>query len=445
MIERALPCSLDAERLLLGSALLDETAMVTLRAVVEPADWSLESHRRIWSAMAAMFDEARAINRVTLYEELRRCGHAESVGGLTYLAELDEGLPRLSSIEGYLITVKEKALLRKMIERAVAIEMRCFAGDERAAVLFESGLREWTDLAPSTQSDFDTLTEIIGRVGWEKIVGSRASRGGVPLPWEGPQRIAQGMLPEELIILAGPTGYGKTSIALQIATHAAKLYPERASVVLSLEMGSASVFSRAINQEAMVDGRRARGGYLNATERHAQVEAGECLQATNLRVMDAPGATAPIVRAKLRKLSMRMPLSLVVIDYLQLVGGTSKHDNREQEVGGNARQFKQMATEFRCPFLVLSQFNRAAETEKRKPGLRDLRESGQLEQHANSVWFLWPDANRANSCDPTSPIKPVEWIFPKQRDGESGISWPMNFHSHMQRFEEVGRHMEACA
>jgi replicative DNA helicase len=428
----ALPTNVEVECLVLGSILLDGTLLHDVRPVLSAEDFSIEKHRRIWHRAAELYDAGQHVDRVTIANALQQAHELESVDGLSYLVSLDEGLPRLPDISAYVRILKDDATRRRIITAADSL-MRRAANREDPQGLLDSIANISIEMAPADSGKgLVSSRQLVDRVGISEILSPRIRRG-VQFPWEWLNNSTCGMLPGELWVLAGHTSTGKSSAAIQTAVHVAR-QQAKAVPVFSLEMGDVSVFQRAVWQVSRVNSERAKRGQLTPEERKRAADAVNILYELPLYFDDSSFSVMEI-HARLRRQRTRGPLGLIVVDYLQLLRDGGRHSTRAEAVGANARMLKLMAGEFECPVLLLSQFSResAKPGKARRPELTDLKESGDIENHSNGVWFI----HRENQQDQDQV--PVEFLLPKQRDGRRNIMGQFLFHPSFQRFDASAR------
>lgn len=426
--ERGLPSNLYAERMVLGSILLNGNAFVTAASSLKPDDFSIDKHRRIFQRMLDIQGRDEHIDRVTVANELMRHNELESVDGLTYLASLDEGLPEIYNLESYIAIVRDKSLLRQMIFSAQETIHRCMLAEDEPAMILSSaeesllklGESQAKNTLQSAQQVFDSED---GGVNAFLDPGRRVLGTGTGfLKFD---EMTGGMRPGELIILAARPAMGKTALALNMAMHVAtnKKQP-KAVAVFSLEMSKQSLLTRLICSLGRVDQQRFRSGYLDRDERARLGAAAADLYEAPIYIDDTSGTTLMDINAKLRKLKASVPydLGLVVVDYLQLMPAPSlgRNSNRVQEVGALSRGMKLMSKDLEVPFLVLSQLSRAPEQRigDHRPQLADLRESGSIEQDADMVAFIFrPEVYQRDREDLRGQ---AELILAKQRNGPTG-------------------------
>jgi replicative DNA helicase len=423
-LEKGLPANIDAERLVLGSIVIDDSLYLSTTAVLEPDDFSLEKHRRIFARMGDLYERGDRIDRVSLAEELMRKNQLESVDGFTYLASLDEGLPKIPNIEGYVRIVKDKSTLRRIIYTSQRLIDRCVLAEEPPDEILEGAEEALLKLGESRAKDAlrspaTVIEQFQGGVNAfldpsQRIKG--ISTGFVKL-----DEMTGGLHPGELFILAARPSMGKTALALNIAHHVA-LHPSlrQTVAVFSLEMSAESLLTRVICAGARVDQQKFRAGYLNQEERrHLQHAAAELID-SRLFIDDTPGTNVMDIHAKLRRLKNEHGLGLVVIDYLQLMSSRGRSENRTQEISSMSRGLKLMSKELEVPFLVLSQLNRAPEQRPgdHRPQLSDLRESGSIEQDADLVAFIFREEVYKPDREDLRGL--AELLLAKQRNGPTG-------------------------
>ncbi|MBK7929627.1 MAG: replicative DNA helicase [Bryobacterales bacterium] len=436
--DRGLPSSPEAERLVLGAIQIDESAFIIAAGVIDPDDFSLEKHRRIFSAMVALNDRSEKIDRVTVAHELMRRGQLESVDGLSYLSSLDDGLPQIHNFEAYARIIKEKSILRRIILNSQALIERCMLDNEDPNVILSDAEENLLKLG-ETQKREDLLKpgQILDRFqgGLSAFLDPSRRVKGLSTGFKKFDEMTSGMHAGELLILAARPSMGKTALALNIAQHIAT-HPElqKPVAVFSLEMSRELLLTRLICSAARVDQQKYRLGFLNQEERRRLMQAASELAEAPLFIDDTPGVNLMDIHAKLRRLKAEHGLSLVVIDYLQLMSARGRVENRNQEVSAISRGLKLLAKELSVPFLVLSQLSRATEQRQGEPIpiMSDLRESGSIEQDADLVMFVYrPEYYKRDRED----LKGLaEVIIAKQRNGPIG-KIPLVFLHEYTKFE----------
>jgi replicative DNA helicase len=423
-LERALPANVDAERLILGAILNDETAFAHVGSILDPEDFSLEKHRRIFLRMRDLSERGERIDRLTLANELIRHGQLESVDGLSYLVSLDDGLPRLYNLDGYVRIVKDHAIRRRLIFASQSIIERCYLGREDPEQILISAEEALLKLGDDRErgamaNPGQILEEFQG--GIEAFLDPSKRIRGLSTGFVKLDELTGGLHPGELIILAARPSMGKTALALNIAQHVATHPRLRKTVALfSLEMSKEALLARMVCAAARVNQHHYRAGYLNKEERRRLQQAATELAEAPLFIDDTAGIGLMEIHAKLRRLRAEHGLALVVIDYLQLMSGRGRFENRNQEVSFLSRGLKLMAKELNVPMLVLSQLSRAPETRPgdHVPQLSDLRESGSIEQDADLVLFIYREEYYKRDREDLKGQ--ADLIIAKQRNGPIG-------------------------
>jgi replicative DNA helicase len=436
--ERGLPTNVDAERFVLGSILLNQDTYFQVAGAVEPEDFSLEKHRRIFARMKDLYDRGEKIDRVTLANELMKQGQIESVDGFSYLVSLDEGLPALSNLDSYVRIVKDKATLRKLIFSAQKVIDRCLIGEEEPDEILAGAEESLLKLGEARSGErLESPAAVIGKFpgGVNAFLDPSQRVSGLSTGFAKFDEMTGGLHGGELLILAARPSMGKTALALNIAQHVATHPQMRKPVaVFSLEMSSASLLTRLLCSAARVDQHKFRAGYLNADERRKLQVALADLTDSPLFLDDTAGVNLMDIHSKLRRMQAEHGLSLVVIDYLQLMSSRGRSENRNQEVSAISRGLKLMAKDLDVPFLVLSQLSRAAETRigDHKPQLSDLRDSGSIEQDADLVAFIFREEVYKRDREDLRGL--ADLIVAKQRNGPIG-NVPLRFLGQFTRFE----------
>jgi replicative DNA helicase len=436
--ERGLPSNVDAERFVLGSILLNHDAYFQVAGAVEPEDFSLEKHRRIFARMKELYERGEKIDRLTVANELMKQGQLESVDGLTYLVSLDEGMPEIANLESYIRIVKDKSSLRRMIFTAQKVIDRCLIGEEEPDEILAGAEEALLKLGEARsgdqlQSPSTIIEQFPGGINAFLDPSSRVS--GLSTGFTKFDEMTGGLHGGELFILAARPSMGKTALALNIAQHVATHPKVRKPVaVFSLEMSSASLLTRLLCAGARVDQHKFRAGYLNADERRRLQVALADLTEAPLFIDDTAGVHLMDIHAKLRRLKVQHGLSLVVIDYLQLMSSRGRSENRNQEVSAISRGLKLMAKELDVPFVVLSQLSRASEMRvgDHKPQLSDLRDSGSIEQDADLVAFIFREEVYKRDREDLKGV--ADLMIAKQRNGPIG-NVPLTILGQYTRFE----------
>ncbi len=434
------PQNIEAERTLLGGLLMEDGALLKVVELLEPDFFYKEAHKIIYSAILELFDKNEPYDLVTVHNHLKSSGLSDKVGGAAYLAELTDILPLGSNIVNYAKIIRDKAILRNLIEKSADILNRCFdeAGDvdellERAETsIFEV---TQTKIKQSFSHVSTVLIDTIKKV--ESLYERKELITGVPTGFTDLDKITAGLQPSDLIIIAGRPSMGKTALALNIAKHAAA-YEDVPVAIFSLEMASEQLVLRMLSAEAKVDAHELRTGFLQDNDWPRLTEAADTLSQAPILIDETPAITITEMRAKARRLKMEAGLGLVVVDYLQLMRSRNTTERREQEISEISRSLKAMAKELQVPVVALSQLNRNVESRPNKrPQLADLRESGAIEQDADLIMFIYRDEVYNHSDDNPNKGK-AEINVAKQRNGPIGTV-TLSFISKYSSFENLAR------
>ncbi len=436
-LEKPLPNNLDAERSVLGAILLDNNALNPAIEHLRPEDFFLDQHRRVFTQMIALGEGQQAIDLVTLTEELNRKGDLEASGGAPYLASLADGMPKVSNIEHYARIVKEKAILRNLIHTTHNIQQRAFEGEDGADAILDGA-----------ESDIFALAEDRVRVGLlpikdivrdnferlERIFREGKSITGIPTGYVELDKLTSGLQPSELLILAARPSQGKTALALNLMENIA-IRGGHPVAMFSLEMSKESLLQRLVASVAQIDAHKFRTGHLSKEDWRRMTESLGTISAAPLWLDDAGSISVLEIGAKARRLKREKGLSMLVVDYLQLITGRGRFGNRQEEVSSISRGLKGLAKELQIPVLVLSQLTRAPERDERGPQLSDLRESGAIEQDADVVMFIYrPHFFKAGATP--EEREETELRIAKQRNGPTDMV-KFVFRSRFTRFEEA--------
>jgi replicative DNA helicase len=445
-LDAGLPANIDAEKTILGAILLDNAAHAEAAEKLEADDFSLDSHRRIFLRMTELIDAQRAVDIVTLANELARYKEVELVGGVAYLASLTEGLPRRPVIEDYIRIVKDKSLLRKlMLICSSAIARAADQSEDAIGVLdvTESQLLEVSEkgLTQGLESLDKIVANSFGTI--DNLYKQSREVTGLATDFTAFDRLTSGLQKDELIIIAARPSMGKTALAINIAQNAA-INHNAIVAVFSLEMSKTSLLRRMLASQAWVDQQLIQKGFLGREVHDKLQTALGQLVDSRIFIDDSAGISLAEMRAKARRLKQNAGgLDLVVVDYLQLMtatlpsGGRKGYENRTQEVSAISRGLKALAKELHVPVLALSQLSRASERrgDDKRPFLSDLRESGSIEQDADVVAFIHREAyyNRDEEMTKEEKAK-AEIIVAKQRNGPTETVY-LNWIAQFTRFE----------
>jgi replicative DNA helicase len=423
---------LEAERALLGSILLDNSALNLALEGVGKDDFFSEAHRITFEKMVGISEKNRTIDLVTLSEELSKDGQIEKAGGAAYLAALTDGVPIGTSVavSEYSRIVKEKSIVRRLINAGNNLVSRCLEGTDDPDTLIDLAQSQVFDIAEQkVQSGFQNVREIVkSSFGSIEALLDRGSKiTGVATGITDLDEKTAGLQAGELVVVAARPSLGKTALALNIAAHAA-IEHHKTVGLFSLEMSKESLVTRLLCSEAEIDSHRFRTGFVDrdreGREWNKITRALGRLAEAPLFIEDTPALSIMQIRAKARRLKAERGLDLLIVDYLQLCTGHGRFENRTQEVSFISRGLKSIAKELRIPVVALSQLSRAPEQRQgQRPQLSDLRESGSIEQDADVVVFIYRSPKSAEEDDDQAQKGrgvEVKLIVGKQRNGPTG-------------------------
>jgi len=443
--DRVVPHNLEAERALLGSILLDNSALNLALEGVGKDDFFSEAHRITFDKMIAISERNRTIDLVTLSEELSKEGQIEKAGGAAYLASLTDGVPIGTSIavSEYSRIVREKSILRRLINASHNVISRCLEGTDDPDTLIDLAQSQVFEIAEQkVQSGFTTVRDIVrtsfGSI--EELLERGRQVTGVGTGFKDLNDMTSGLQPGELVVVAARPSLGKTALALNIAAHAA--IEDRKKVgFFSLEMSKDYLVLRLLCSESKTDSHRLRSGFSNREDWKRLTQALGRLGDAPLFIEDTPALSVMQIRAKARRLKAEKGLDLMIVDYLQLVSGQGRFENRTQEVSYISRGLKSLAKELKVPVLALSQLSRAPEQRPgQRPQLSDLRESGSIEQDADVVIFLFRERKPAEDSAEEGEVDrrgvEMKLIIGKQRNGPTG-DIPVVFMRPYAKFESM--------
>ena len=441
-MDRTLPHNLEAEKCVLGAILINNHAFNQAAEVLDAQDFFRDAHRRIFDKMVTLTDRREPVDLVTLKDELSRGNELEEVGGPAYISSLTDGVPRSANVEYYAKIVKEKSTLRKLIQSANEVLGRAYEAEQDADDLLDEAERSIFQIAEHRlRSGFISVGELAA-TGYQLIEQLQQHRGlvtGVPSGFVDLDGLTSGFQKSDLVIVAARPSMGKTSFVLNIALHCG-VEANKTVGIFSLEMAKEQLFLRMITSEARVDAHRFRGGYLGEQDYARLVDAFGRLHDAKVFIDDTPSLGILEMRAKARRLKLEHGLDMLVVDYLQLMQGRGRFENRQQELASISRALKILAKELEVPILALSQLSRAPEARgDHRPQLSDLRESGALEQDADVVLFIFREEMYSNEGEPKPEMEGIaEIIIGKQRNGPTGTV-RLAFLKQFTRFENLAR------
>jgi replicative DNA helicase len=439
MQEKIPPQDLEAEQSVLGSMMISKTAIALAMGIAKPEYFYREAHALMYKAIISLNQRNEPVDMVTVSSELKKMDALEIIGGRGYLAEVIDTVPTASNVEKYAAIVREKAILRKLIDAGSEIVGQAFDAQHDLAEVMDSAQKTITDISrENVRDDFVKLKSVLNDVfdNIQNTYGNDEKVLGVPTGFSDMDALTSGFQKSDLIILAARPAVGKTTLALNFAVNAA-VNKKMPVAIFSLEMPKEQLAMRLLSYQAKIDSKRLRTANLLEHEYKSLNMAFGKLGDAPIYIDDNPGITPMELRAKCRRLQMEADVRLVIIDYLQLMRGSRKRiENRFQEVSEIVREVKGFAKESKLPIIALSQLSRDVEKrtgDDKRPRLSDLRETGEIEQTADLVMFIHREDYYDQSADNFSPTKIV---IAKQRNGPTG-DVELMFNKAISRFEQV--------
>jgi replicative DNA helicase len=439
---RVPPHSIEAESSVLGGLLLDNGAWDRVNDLLADGDFYRYEHRLVYTAMAALINASKPADVITVFEQLQSQGKAEEIGGLAYLNALAQYVPSAGNIRRYAEIVRERSILRKLVAASDEIATNAFNPQGRAVaqILDESEQKifnigeEGSRMKRGFQAMDSLVVDLLDRV--QEMADNPNDITGVPTGFYDLDRMTAGLQPGDMIVLAARPSMGKTAFAINIAEHVA-LNEGLPVAVFSMEMGAAQLAVRIVGSIGRIDQGHLRTGKLTDEEWPRLTEAIEKLRNISLHIDETAGLTASELRANARRLARQCgKLGLIVVDYLQLMSGSSSdNENRATELGEISRGLKMLAKELGCPVIALSQLNRSVEQRPdKRPMMSDLRESGAIEQDADIIMFIYRDEYYTKDACKEPGV--AEIIIAKQRNGPTGTV-KLAFLKPLTRFENL--------
>lgn len=426
VIKRILPHSVEAEQSVIGSMIMDREAIVTASELITGEDFYNKQYGILFETMIELNDEGSPVDLVTLQNRLREKDVPPEVSSLEFVRDLITAVPTSANIKYYATIVSEKSVLRKLIRLNEEIANTCYAGKENLEFILEDTEKRVFQLVQKRSSgEFVPIRQVVMNAmdKIEKAAKNKGSVTGIATGFTDLDYRTAGMQPSDLVLIAARPSMGKTAFALNIAQHVA-FKQNRTVAIFSLEMSKEQLVNRMFSLESNVDAQKLRTGQLNDQEWERLIESAGIIGKSNLIIDDTPGISVSELRSKCRKYKLEHNLSMIIIDYLQLMTGSGRADSRQQEISDISRSLKAVARELSVPVLALSQLSRAVEQRPdHRPMLSDLRESGAIEQDADVVMFIYRDDYYNHDTDKKGVS---EIIIAKQRNGPIGtveLAW----------------------
>lgn len=425
-IKRIMPHSLEAEQSVIGSMLMDKQAIVQASELVDKESFYNQQYGIMYDAMVELYNEGQPVDPVTVVARLKEKGAPEHVTSTEFIMQTINAVPTSANVKYYATIVAEKAVQRRLIRITEGIANQCYQGEEALDSILADTEKKIFDLLQNRASgEYVPIKNVVMNV-LKKIEKASQNTGnvtGIATGFTDLDYRTSGLQPSDLVLLAARPSMGKTAIVLNIAQYIA-VKERKTTAIFSLEMSKEQLVNRFLSAESRVNAQTLRNGNLNADEWERLVEGAGIIGESRLIIDDTPGITITELRSKCRKYKLEHDLSIVIIDYLQLMQGTGKSESRQQEISDISRSLKALARELQVPVVALSQLSRAVEQRPdHRPMLSDLRESGAIEQDADVVMFLYRD-EYYNKDTPDKGI--AELIIAKQRNGPTGtvkLAW----------------------
>jgi replicative DNA helicase len=443
------PYSPEAEQAVLGAMLLDADA--ALRATETLEDWMFykEGHRRLFRVMIGITRHGGVVDPITLKDELDRKGELDAAGGVEYLSYLLDTVPTAANFDYHAKIVRDKALLRRLVEVGTQIVQEAFEGHRLAAEVLDAAERKIFQVAEHRTADgFERLKKLL----WptmeriESLHGAGQTITGVASGFKDLDERTAGFQPSDLVIVAARPSMGKTALCLNVAVHAA-IEHNTGVAIFSLEMSREAIVQRLLTSEARVDAHRLRSGTLRDADYKLLASAAGILSSAPIWIDDSSSLTPLELRSKARRIKAEQDIGLIMVDYLQLMREPEYSENRVQEISAISRSLKALAKELHVPVIALSQLSRAPEQrggEGRRPQLSDLRESGAIEQDADVVLFIYRAEMYAKADERDEVAGQAEVIIGKQRNGPTGTV-KLFFHNQYTRFDNYSAREPAAS
>ena len=437
-ITRIPPQNMEAEQAILGCMLIEKEAIAKADSMLRAEDFYKEAHRKIFQVIAKLYEKGEPIDLISVTEELRNKNQLEEVGGSIYITELANCVPTAAHVEYYAKLVQSKSILRNLIGTATQIAALGYEGEDEIDVLLDQAEQMIFSISQRTNTQGfapikSVLIDAFERL--EQIYNTAGGITGIATGFNDLDYMTSGFQPSDLIIIAARPSMGKTAFCLNIAQNVA-VKNKTPVVIFSLEMSKEQLAQRMLCAEARINGQRLRNGQLQDSEWQVLSHALSRLSEAPIFIDDTPSISVMELRAKSRRIKAEHGLGMVIIDYLQLMQGRNKIENRQQEISEISRSLKALARELQVPVIALSQLSRAVESRiNKRPQLSDLRESGAIEQDADIVSFIYRD----DYYNPESEKQNIaEIIIAKQRNGPVGTV-ELVFLKDLTRFENKNK------
>ena len=431
VLKRILPHSTEAEQSVIGSMIMDSQAIVAASELITGEDFYNKQYGVLFEAMVELNDEGKPVDLVTLQNRLKEKDVPPEVSSLEFVRDLITAVPTSANIKHYAGIVAEKSTLRKLIRLNDEISNTCYAGKESLEYILEDTEKRVFEIVQKRNTgEFVPIRQVVMNA-MDRIERASKNKGavtGIATGFVDLDYRTAGMQPSDLVLIAARPSMGKTAFVLNIAEYVA-FKQNKTVAIFSLEMSKEQLVNRLFSLESKVDSQHIRTGQLSDQEWEKLIESAGVIGRSNLIIDDTPGITVAELRSKCRKYKLEHNLSMIIIDYLQLMSGSGRVDSRQQEISEISRSLKAIARELNVPVLALSQLSRAVEQRPdHRPMLSDLRESGAIEQDADVVMFIYREDYYNRDSEERKDI--AEIIIAKQRNGPIGtveLAWLPNY------------------
>jgi replicative DNA helicase len=421
-VTRIMPNSLEAEQAVVGSMIMDRQAVITAGEMLNVDDFYYKQYGIMFQSMIDLNNEGKAIDVIVLHERLKEQNLPDEVSSIEFIRDLWAAMPTSANIRQHAAIVKEKSILRNIIRVNDSIASECYAGERKTQDILEDTEKKIFELVKNKGDHKNKPIDEVVLEALDRIQAAAKNRGavtGVPTGFTDLDNYLSGLQPSDFVLVAARPSMGKTAFVLNVAENVA-IKQGITTAIFSLEMSNVQLVNRMLSLESSVDADKLRKGRLDTSDWGKLVEGADSIAKSHLIIDDTPGISVSELRSRCRKYKMENDLGLVIIDYLQLMSGSSsgRSDSRQQEISDISRSLKALARELDVPVVTLSQLSRAVEQRPdHRPMLSDLRESGAIEQDADVVMFLYRD----DYYNKDTEIKGIaEIIIAKQRNGPVG-------------------------
>ncbi|MEY8000752.1 replicative DNA helicase [Clostridium sp. Mt-5] len=427
---KSIPHNIEAEQSVIGSMLIDKTAIVESIQVLKIEDFYKDAHKVIFESILDLYKKDVAVDIITLTENLKSKSKLEAAGGITYISELSGSIVSTVNLQSYIKIIKDKSTLRKLIKASTKIIEESYNGQDDVEKTIDMAEKSIFDLSNNMKtSDFESMNAVLERgfLEIERLFNNKGETTGIASGFRELDAKTSGFQKGDMVLVAARPSMGKTTFALNIAEYAA-LREGKKVAIFSLEMSKEQLAYKLLCSEAHIDMLKLRTGDLEDKDWENIARVSGPLAASKIFIDDTAGISIMEMRSKCRRLKIEQGIDIIVVDYLQLMSGGRSSENRQQEVSEISRSIKALAKEMQCPVIALSQLSRAPEARTdHRPMLSDLRESGSIEQDADIVMFLYRDEYYNKE---TEEKNVAECIISKQRNGPTGtvkLAWMGQF------------------